>query len=77
MIDTPEIDQKAVARRMRTLMQMRDKTIVSLARAMGVSATLVEELVVGRSTIGPTMAEMIGKSLRCSIDYLLTGKVRP
>lgn len=70
MIDAPEIDPKAVARRMRIQMQLRNMKIVSLARVMGISATRVEELVLGRSTIGPQMAALIA-------ECLLTGKVRP
>lgn len=77
MIEAPEIDPKAVARRMRTQMQLRDMKIVSLARVMGISATRLEELVLERSTIGPQMAALIAEGLRCKADYLLTGKVRP
>lgn len=75
-MDTQDIDPKAVARRMRTQMQVRDITIVKLARALGVIQLRAEEPVLGKAVIGPMMARLIAECLRCSAEYLLTGKVR-
>lgn len=77
MIDAPEIDSKAVARRMRTQMQARDITIVKLARKLGVIPLRAEELVLGKAVLGPMMVRLIAEGLRCNADYLLTGKVQP
>jgi plasmid maintenance system antidote protein VapI len=75
MIDAPEIDPKAVARRMRIQCQRHDLTFPRLALAMGVKVHRVEELASGQVPIGPLMCAAMAPALRCTSRYLLTGKV--
>lgn len=77
MIDAKEIDPKAVARRMRTQMQVHDIQVPQLARATALSQGQLVEMTSGRTTISPMLAKLIAQSLRCTADYLLTGTVRP
>lgn len=76
MIDAQDIDPKAVARRVRTQMQLRDVTTARLAASLGVSALRVEEIVFGRTVVGPMMIRCIASGLRCDAEYLMTGKVK-
>lgn len=75
MTHSDAINPKAVARRIRTQMQRHDLQFPELVRRLGMSMTVLEALASGRIAVAPSMAAHMAPALRCSADYLLTGRV--
>jgi transcriptional regulator with XRE-family HTH domain len=75
MTHADDSSPKAVARRIRTQMQRHDLRFSELVRSLGMSMTVLEALASGRTAIASSMAAHMATALRCTTDYLLTGRV--